>query len=264
MLCPNCQSEVRATVPVCPECGGELKKAVPRSGGNRTGRRGLRHAVAIAVAAVLLLASAVGGVLAVKALRESSAQPGDVRTTTPAEVEDVEATAAPAFVTPEDALTARLAEEGLADWVFGVSEQGDGFVVYVAGPPASEGASQYRVEKRADGWTVVQATALGFAAVEAGSSDEAEQVVLQYLTLIAQDKGIEARSLTIDPLRADSAGTPVSEGGLAEYSIVGSLGDPDGSYWIQTTQVWFGLAENWEYLVVPTDAGYRISDVQPW
>jgi hypothetical protein len=56
----------------------------------------------------------------------------------------------------------------------------------------------------------------------------------------------------------------VSEGGLTAFSVTSSIVEADGTFWVQTSQEWFGSAENWEYWVVPTETGLRIADVQPW
>jgi len=36
----------------------------------------------------------------------------------------------------------------------------------------------------------------------------------------------------------------------------------DGSAWVATSQVWYGLTESFEYLVVPAEAGYRIAQLR--
>lgn len=265
MLCPNCHTEVPDGTPGCPNCGAPLLSAQPSP---RAGQKRSSAPLVIGIIAVVFLmlgCLSVGGVLAVRALLGSDEQPESTpAASTAADEGDVSISAAAGHESAEAAMIARLAEEGLSDWVFDVSEEGDGYVVYIAGPPASEYASQYRVEQGSDGWAVTESTALGFENIEAGSAAEAEQVVMDFLTCVSEDRGLDAQALTVDPFRSDSASAQVSAGGLAQYAVVGSLGDPDGSYWIQTTQDWYGASENWEYWVVPTEAGYRIADVQPW
>lgn len=303
MLCPNCQSETTEGAAFCPACGSELPKepaqpaaddyaaqqaryqaelaayqwqqaayeqqqyasqpVAPAPRQAKKGKGGLVAAI-VAIALLLLVGCGVGGVFAMRAWTDKPAETEEVPEATSSADDGVSIEAAPAAASAEEAMVARLAEEGLSDWVFDVSEEGDGYVIYLAGPPASEYASQYLVEEASDGWYVTEATAIGFEDVEAGSDMEAEQVVWEHLICVYEDRGLDAQSFTVDPFHSDSASAQVSAGGLTDYNVVGSLGEPDGSYWVQTTQVWYGSTENWEYWVVPTEAGYRIADVQPW
>lgn len=265
MLCPNCQTPIDDAAERCPACGAELPKIEPvqrvRTGRPKKSSGGALVAVAL-VGLLLLAAVGIGGVLAVRAIFSGS---GEVETGTSASGDATTLSAMTGFASAEEALVAKLSEEGLADWVYESSEEGDGYVVYIAGPPASEFASQYTVSKGDGGmWSVTEAVALGFEDIEADSSADAEQAVWEYLTAVSEDRGLDAQEWTMDPFYSDSASSQVSDGGLTDYSVVGSLGEPDGSFRVQTTQTWYGSVENWEYWVVPTDAGYRIADIQPW
>lgn len=302
MLCPNCQTEVREGAAFCPSCGAELPKepaapaaddyaeqqaryeqelaayqwqqaayeqqqyaqqTPPAAPAVKKGKGGLVVAI-VAIALVLLVGCGIGGVFLARTLFDTAT---DIEvapeTGTPADAQDDASDAA--YTSAEEAIAAQLAEEGLGDWVFDVSEEGDGYVVFIAGPPASEYVSQYTVAENADGtWSVAEVVAIGFEDIDAGSAMEAEQVVWEYLIAVSEDRGLDAQSWTVDPFHSDSASAQVSAGGLTDYAITGSFGEPDGSYRVQTTQTWYGSTENWEYWVVPTEAGYRIAELQPW
>lgn len=303
MLCPNCQTPTDDQAALCPACGAELPKETPAPAEDDYAAQQARYqeelaayqwqqaayqqqqhaqqtatapqpkkgkggtiAVVLVIALLLLAACGIGGIFAARALFQGNTEvESGLESGTPVDegAETLEQGAG--FATAEEALLASLSEDGLADWVYDVTEEGAGYVVYVAGPPASEYASQYTVSEGADGtWSVSEVVALGFEDVEAGSAMEAEQVVWEYLICVYEDRGLDAQGWTVDPFRSDSASAQVSAGGLTDYGIVGSFGEPDGSFRIQTSQMWYGSNENWEYWVVPTEAGYRIADVQPW
>lgn len=172
------------------------------------------------------------------------------------------------YDTAEDALIARLSEDGTPDWVYEVIDEGDGYVNYVVGPPASEYVLEYFVEQDFDGlWSVTDVTELSYEDLGEdtdGQQAEAESVVWEFLISVYEDRGMDAQSFTTEPFSSDSASAQVSAGGMTDYNVVSTSAEPDGGYWVQTTQVWYGSTEQWEYRVVPTDAGYRISECRAW
>lgn len=213
----------------------------------------------VAIALVLLGGVATAAVIGVRALTNGSTQaPPDAAAPAAA------LAASEAYENAEAALVARLAQEGIGDWVYHVDEEGDGFVVFIVGPPASEWVSTYTVERGGTGWAVTKANSLVAEGTGDGTAQEAEQVVLAWLRAVSEDRSAEARAFTVDPFRGDPASAQIAEGGLTGFAVTSSIVESDGSFWVQTTQEWFGATENWEYWVVPTEAGLRIADVQPW
>lgn len=172
------------------------------------------------------------------------------------------------YETAEDALLAQLDEDGTPDWVYEVIDEGDGYVSYVVGPPASEYVLEYFIEQDFDGlWSVTDVTELSYEDLGEdidGQQAEAESVVWEFLIAVYEDRGMDAQSFTVEPFSSDSASAQVSAGGMNDFNVVSTSAEPDGSYWVQTTQEWYGGTEQWEYLVVPTEAGYRISECRAW
>lgn len=172
------------------------------------------------------------------------------------------------YDTAEDALVAQLEQDGTPDWVYEAVEEADGYVSYIVGPPASEYVLQYFVEQDVDGtWSVTDAMELSYGDIGGdmdGDQAEAESVVWEYLISVYEDRGLDAQTFTVEPFSSDPASAMVSAGGMTEYNVVSSSAETDGSYWVQTTQAWYGSTEQWQYQVVPTEAGYRIADCQAW
>jgi hypothetical protein len=220
----------------------------------------------LALVLIVLAACGVGGVFAVRMLknRVPAIETPDAASDA---AEDVTDDIAPDAVgtghtSAEEALLAQMDSDGISDWAYQVYDEGDGYVVYWTGPPNSEWVSAYRVEEGADGsWSVAEVTDV---AVSGDAAGEAEQTVWEYLTAVYEDRGLDAQAWTVPPFSQDSASAQVSAGGLTDFWLEQTTEQSDGSYWIQTTQTWYGENQNWQYWVVPTEAGYRIADVQSW
>lgn len=304
MLCPKCQAEVPDGAAFCPTCGAPIEQPEPPAAGDdfaarqaayeaelaeyqwkraayeqelaaqqappatapapqpKKRRTGLVVGI-IALVAVLLCACVAGSVLAARALWGSVPLIGQQHD------DDVDDEIGPDSLPPvptsaEEALQAQLDADGIGDWVYEIYDEGDGYVVYWAGPPSSEWVTQYRVEQDTDGsWYVGDIADIGAEGV-GDPAGEAEQAVWEYLTAVYEDRGLDAQAWTVPPFSADSASAQISAGGLTDFGLGETYAQEDGSYRVQTTQTWYGATENWQYWVVSTEAGYRIADVQPW
>lgn len=169
------------------------------------------------------------------------------------------------YPTAEEAVRAHLSGAGIGDWISQLADEGDGWATYWAGPPNSEFVDEMYVEQNADGsWSVIEVYSIGDAGFgEGGPADEAMVAVWDYLAAVYEDRGMDAQSYTVDPFRSDSASAQESAGGLDYYDVYGYTEEADGTFWVQTTQSWYGEEQGWEYWVVPTEAGYYIADVRP-
>ncbi len=183
----------------------------------------------------------------------------------------------PVVVTTETAPVADgypTAEEALAsvletDWVFKATRTTDVRVTYWTGPPNSEYVDEIVVEKGTDGsWTVTDQYTIGGGDVpgDAGTpaENEAKTVLSEFLEFIMADNPEEAHKLTIEPFSSDGASAQYSNGEFLSYEIVETDAQADGTFWIHVEETWKNSTDNWGYYVVPTDAGYRISDLKPW
>jgi len=173
------------------------------------------------------------------------------------------------FGTAEEALVAELDKAGWSDWAYQLYREGETEVTYWAGPPQSEYAEEIVVTKNADGtWSVTEMKPLEFGGdVPEGSvsaQDEAVMTVEQFLYAVQDDRGDDAHALTVEPFANDAASAQVSAGMFETFEISGAVEQSDGSYWVETVQVWSGAEERWQYLVIATQEGYRIADLQPW
>lgn len=230
-----------------------------RSAKRQPAKRGI-PVLAGVIALVLLGGAVAAAVFGVRALTSGSKQEPTPESSTPATALAL----AEEFENAEAALTARLTQEGIGNWVYEVDEEGEGYVVFIVGPPESEWVSKYTVEQGGTGWAVTTTNSLVAEGTGEGTAQEAEQVVSEWLRAVSEDRSADAQAFTVDPFRSDAASAQISEGGLTSFAITGSIVEADGTFWVQTTQQWFGTAENWEYWVVPTEAGLRMADVQPW
>ncbi len=225
----------------------------------------------IIILVLLLIGCSVGGFFAYKALKDAADEALEITTPVTGDTESGdtdEGNLLDSYATADEAVAAQLAASGVSDWVYQVYDEGDGYATYWAGPPNSEFVDQIYVEQNADGtWSVIEVSSIEYGGdvSEGGGSaaDEAMSVVDQHLAYVMSDMGLEAQSLTIDPFRSDAAAAQVSAGGFDFYTIDGFEEQSDGTFWVQTTQSWYGgPAEGWEYYVVPTEAGYRIANVE--
>lgn len=225
--------------------------------------------VAIVIIVILLLVGCgVGGFFAYKAWNDKQNEtPGVTDTDTDTDTTDTDAgNALDSYDTPDEAVMAHLEASGVGDWAYQLTEEGDGYAYYWAGPPNSEFVDELYLEQNPDGtWSVIEVSSIDMGDdVSDGTSagDEAFWVVDLHLWYVQSDMGLEAQSLTVDPFHSDSASAQVSAGGLDYYSVDGYSEEADGTFWVQTTQSWYGSEERWEYWVVPTETGYMIADIR--
>lgn len=229
----------------------------------------------VIILVLLLVGCGVGGFFAYKALKDKADEALEITTPDTGDTDSGESTGEAeggnlldSYPTAEEAVAAQLEASGVGDWISQVYDEGDGYATYWAGPPNSEFVDQIYVEQNADGtWSVIEVSSIEYGGdvSEGGGSaaDEAMSVVDQHLSYVMSDMGLEAQSLTIDPFRSDAAAAQVSAGGFDYYTIDGYEEQSDGTFWVQTTQSWYGgPAEGWEYYVVPTEAGYRIANIE--
>ena len=225
--------------------------------------------IALVIVGVVVVLVGILAVLGVLGLRSFSSSVVD----TPAEVSvPAETTAPEGFDSAEEAVKATLPEYG-SDWVYTLNEESTTKVVYWAGPPASEYAVAITVSRGSDGaWSVTAADPLDFASdvpsgsenTEMSSAEEASSIVSEHLQAVKEDRAMDAHALTVDPFASDSASAQYSNGDFKSFTVDGAKEQSDGSFWVKTTQVWTWGAEKWQYWVVPTDAGYRISQMKEW
>ncbi len=166
------------------------------------------------------------------------------------------------FATPEEAVEASLAAEDAAGWIYTRYEESDTTVVFWVGPPESEYTASVTVERNSDGtWSVTAVDSLDTGG-DVAAADEAAWVVESYLQAVFEDRGGDAQGFTVEPFANDPASAQVSAGGLASYEIAGVTEQSDATFWVTTSEVWYGAPQSWEYWVVPTEVGYRIADVR--
>lgn len=223
--------------------------------------------VAIVIIVILLLVGCgVGGFFALKAFRDDVGDSLEITVPDSGEADSEGENVLESYATADEAVAAQLQASGVGDWIYQVYEEGDGYVTYWAGPPNSEFVDQIYLEQNADGtWSVIEVSSIGTGGdvSEGGSvADEAVAIVDQHLSYVMSDMGLEAQSLTIDPFHSDAAAAQVSAGGFDYYTIDGYDEQPDGTFWVQTTQSWYGTVQRWQYYVVPTEAGYRIANIE--
>ena len=221
------------------------------------------------VIGALLLCGALGaaGFFAWKAWSETAGDTGTPSTVTEPTV--TEPVGSSGFATAEEAMLAELEAADAGDWAYQLYREGETEVTYWVGPPQSEYAEEIVVTKNADGtWAVTKVNAIEFGGdVPEGSvsaQDEALMTVEQFLYAVQDDRGEDAHALTVEPFANDAASAQVSAGMFDTFEISGAVEQSDGSYWVETVQVWSGAEERWQYLVIATQEGYRIADLQPW
>lgn len=226
--------------------------------------------IAIIIIAVLLLGGCIFGVVfGMRAYTKSSSGGVEIPVSTPE---------APVVtpIEPETPVTegfpnavAAALSVGESNWAYKVIRDEGAIITLWIGPPNSEWVSEVVVEEVSDGnWVVVDSYAVGGGDVsDGGSSDEdaAATVLADFLTAIQQDRADDAHALTIEPFSLDGASAQYSNGEFKSWEIVESDPQDDGSFWFHVTEQWYDNApEEWAYYLVPTDAGYRISSLEPW
>jgi hypothetical protein len=172
------------------------------------------------------------------------------------------------FMSSEEALLSQLP----AGWVYQLAADTPDLVEYWAGPPASEWASVYIVERNADGtWYISDAYeyTIGFddqSSTGGGVSDadQATLVVEDFLIAIMNDQPDAAQALTVSPFRDDPASASYSNGDFYSYSIDDTFADGDGTYSVIVTEEWAYGTDTWRYHVVPTEIGWRINELEPY
>lgn len=194
--------------------------------------------------------------------KAAGTQPGATDPSGTDETEGEDPAAEGAFATAEEAVESALPEE---DWVYKLDSDDDDSRVYIAGPPQSEYAMRIEVVKTGGGWAVKMTDALPPVGEQGGDTgteaQEAQEVVRRFLDFIKADKPLKAQALCVEPFSTDSASAAYSNGEFTAYTIHGASANPDGTFYVSVTEVWYGQAQESSYLVVPTEAGYRISEL---
>lgn len=93
--------------------------------------------------------------------------------------------------------------------------------------------------------------------------DEATQVVGEFLYAVKQDRANDAHTYTISPFADDPASAQFSNGDLKSIEVVdATLKSSDGTVWVTSKEVWSWGTEQWIYVCVPTEAGYKIRELR--
>lgn len=224
--------------------------------------------IAIVIIALLLFGGCiVGAVLGLRAYNTRN-DGVELPVTTPLAPQAPAEPEAPVADAYPDAESAALSvvEPG---WVTKVVRDEGSTMTFWAGPPNSEWVVEVVVEEVSDGnWVVTDSYALGGGDVSDGASsdqDAAATVLADFLTAIQQDRADDAHALTIEPFSLDAASAQYSNGEFKSWEIVEAEAQDDGSFWFHVTEQWYDdPAEDWAYYLVPTEAGYRISSLEPW
>lgn len=216
---------------------------------------------AVAVVLLFLLGGCIAAVLVFAPFKQEIEE----IPVTPAVVTTETAPVAAGFATAEEALVSAL-ESG---WVYKATRTTEERVTYWTGPPNSEYVDEIVVEKGADGsWTVTDQYTIGGGDVPGEASttaeNEAKTVLSEFLEYIMADNPEAAHKLTIEPFSLDGASAGYSNGEFLSYEIKEAELQDDGAFWIHVEETWKNSTDNWGYYVVPTDAGYRISNLEPW
>jgi hypothetical protein len=237
-------------------------------------KTGLIIGIAAAVV-VVLIGLVVGGILIARNLADDAIQDLEatieqpvVEDTTGDETVPDDGDTAPAmsgYATADEAVAAALAEDDADDWVFQIYDEAGDTIVYWAGPPNSEWVSEITVQRGADGsWTVTDAAPLEFGGdVPMSAGDEAAYIELEFLTAVQEDRAEDAHGLTVEPFSLDPASASYSNGELTAFEVLAVEEQSDGTVWVTTSETWYGNTESWNYYVVPTEIGYRISSLEP-
>lgn len=269
MNCPSCNTETPDASAFCSACGKPIPGAAPAGHAPPAQipppaapprGKGPKVLIIVLILVALLLCCCVaagGGGWYFYARQQGNAPAG------PAAVEGTGSAppAEGAFAKAEEAVESVLPE---ADWVYELHTDAGDSRTYVAGPPHSEYAMTIEVVRAGGGWapgaigTVLPVGEEGEPGEEAA---EAEDVVRRFLDFIQADQPMKAHALCVEPFSYDGASAAYSNGEFTEYEIHGASANPDGSFHVSVTEVWYGQAQESSYLVVPTEDGYRISEV---
>lgn len=223
--------------------------------------------VGIIAAVVLALGGlAVVGILIARNALDGAVEDIGVELEVPVEQEVPagEPVAPAGYASAAEAVAASLQELGNGDWVTQLYKEDTEVATYWAGPPNSEWVSELTVLKQGDGtWTVERIESLQFGGdVSMAPADEAVTVVTEFLVAIQQDRADDAHALTVEPFSLDPASAAYSNGEFTGFDILSVEEQSDGTVWVQASETWYGTADNMWYFVVPTDAGYRISNAE--
>jgi len=242
---------------------------VPRTGGSKTGL-----IVALSIVGVLVaIGLAVGGFFAWRALNAEDEPPATAAVTETSDAEneadtammDTEPSASAGYATAEQAVAA-AAPEG---WVYDVLEDQGNAVEYVVGPPNSEYTDVLVVEQQADGsWIVANTYPFEVGEIDDSSADsgmtpedEATQIVGEFLYAVKEDRADDAHEFTVPPFSEDPASAQYSNGDLKSIEVLSATMQGDGSVQVRSREVWTWGTEEWIYVCVPTEYGYRISEM---
>lgn len=230
--------------------------------------------IVVAAVIVVLLAGSVGAYLLLGRGDDTS-----VAATTTTSFSSPTSTVAPTTSTAVPATTstagvsgssgAATADEAIAEqlpqgWISKLAQDSPRSKTYWAGPVNSEWATVYVVERaQRGGWEVTDTYPFqGGSDVPAGDAEQARYVVEDFLRAVQQDRPDDAHALTIEPFSLDGASAAYSNGDFLSFSIDGVEPVGDGTFWVLTTEVWRTSTDSWRYRVVPTEAGWRIQDLE--
>ncbi|MBU2601125.1 MAG: hypothetical protein KKA32_03025 [Actinobacteria bacterium] len=239
--------------------------APPPKGGGNTGL-----IIALVIAGVVLLGALAGGGFLL--LRGGDAS--ETTTTTFAQIETTTTvttsaatttppTTAPlaGYATAEEAVEAELPE----GWVYKLADDQGVQMEFWGGPPASEFDTVYIVEAASDGsWVVADSYPLGGSDVPMTEAEEAQFVVESFLIAVMEDRADDAHALTVEPFSSDPASASYSNGDFKKFTVEGVEKASDGTYWVKVEETWTYGRDRWRYHVVPTEAGWMISDLRDW
>lgn len=214
----------------------------------------------VIIGAVVLLLAAVAGAAIFFMSRDGDEPPAQTPVAQPGSGDTTAAPPAggPEFSTPEDALLSELPE----DWVYTLINEDPDQVEFWGGPPQSEYVTVYLVERAADGgWMVADAFPIEMSDVPLSEEEEAQYVVEEFLYAIMDDRPEDAQALTIEPFSNDPASASYSNGEFTGFTIDGVEPKGDGTYWVLTSEDWYGNTDLYKYRVVPTEAGWRIRNL---
>jgi hypothetical protein len=145
------------------------------------------------------------------------------------------------------------------------SEEADR-IVYATGPPASEWVEMVEVTRQPDGsWLAAEPYPIegdDTSGATMAPEDEALQVVGEFIYAVQEDRAEDAHALTVSPFAEDPASAQFSNGALSSFQITDAQLQSDGStVWVWSSEEWDWGTESYIYVCVPTDAGYRISEL---
>lgn len=219
------------------------------------------------VGVIVVIGVVVGGFFAWRAFSGGAPEEVPVATTEPTTIEEpVTETVEPSgFASADEA----LAEQLPGGWASKVLTPGEDLIEYIIGPPNSEYVTVVVVAKQPDGtWLVESTRAFDPGALEGDSAtlspeEESRQLVGEFLYAVKEDRADDAHALTIEPFAADPASAAYSNGELTSIEVTKVKLQSDGTtVWVTSKETWYGSAESYIYVCVPTENGYRITDLR--